>query len=175
MSPARPSKRHATLSRSSSLLSVASVDRAGGCGICELGDGIGDQAPDRSTVVIVLGRELIGALRTLALRMLAIPLQHQAGGPPDVEVRDHGAIAMNARAAQYNQSAGAQERVQRGSSKFERRGGSSCEWPLNAPSSMTRRCRYSDEASGSDPRLRGDAAIGRAIRWRPTTKAPPLL
>jgi len=62
---------------------------------CELGDGIGDQAPDRRAVAIVLARQRVGAFGALLLGILALAFQHQGRGPPDVDVRDHGRIAMS--------------------------------------------------------------------------------
>ena len=55
----------------------------------ELADGVGDPAPDRFTVVIILGSELVGAGGAFLDGLVAVPLEHQVGSAPDVDLRYH--------------------------------------------------------------------------------------
>jgi hypothetical protein len=66
-----------------------SVHRAGWCRVRELDDGIPDPAPDRDAVVIVGGGELIGARIAFLERLLAVALEHQIGGAPDIDLGYH--------------------------------------------------------------------------------------
>jgi hypothetical protein len=48
-------------------------------------------------VMVALGRELVGARGAFPMGALAIPLEHQARGPPDVDVRYHRTKVVSAR------------------------------------------------------------------------------
>jgi hypothetical protein len=67
------------------------VQRSGRRVILQLADGVGDPTPHRDAVVIVLGGKLIGARGAFVVRFLAVPLDHQIGGAPDVDFRYHAA------------------------------------------------------------------------------------
>ena len=75
-------------------LSFRSVHRPGRCRVRELRDDIADAAPDRDTVVITGSGEFVGARDAFRLGLRAVALQHQVGGPPDVDFRYHAAKAM---------------------------------------------------------------------------------
>src|SRR5438105_2074838 len=79
-------KRFATASRR-----LRSVHRPGRRFVCELGDRIPDPAPGRYAVVIVGGCHLIGARFAFLERLLAIALEHQVGGAPDIDLGYHAA------------------------------------------------------------------------------------
>jgi hypothetical protein len=66
-----------------------SVQRTGRRLVGELADGIGDPAPDGGAVVIVLRSELVGARGAFLERLVAVPLEHQVGGAPDVDLGYH--------------------------------------------------------------------------------------
>jgi hypothetical protein len=66
-----------------------SVNRAGRVCIDELPDGVRDPAPDGHTVVIAGRRELVNARGAFLERSLAIALEHQGGGAPDVDLGNH--------------------------------------------------------------------------------------
>src|SRR5262249_22338573 len=66
---------------------VCSVERPRTCLVYELTDGIGDPAPHGLAVVIVLGGELIGARGAFLKGLVAVPLEHQVGGAPDLRSR----------------------------------------------------------------------------------------
>jgi hypothetical protein len=66
-----------------------SVYRAGRHHIGKLAHRIGDAAPYRRDVVIILRRQLLGASTAFVERLLAIPLKHQGGRAPDVDFRYH--------------------------------------------------------------------------------------
>src|ERR1700757_1588929 len=70
---------------------VRSVQRSGRRGVGELLDGNGDPAPGVRAVVIAAGRELVGARDALFERFLAVALQHQGGGAPDIDLGYHAA------------------------------------------------------------------------------------
>jgi hypothetical protein len=70
-------------------LPCLSVHRAGRCRVRKLRDGIGDQAPSRGAVVIAVGSELIGARIAFLERLLAIALEHEVGGTPDIDLGYH--------------------------------------------------------------------------------------
>jgi hypothetical protein len=55
----------------------------------KLADGVGDPAPDGGAVAIILGGELVCARRAFLKRLVAIPLAHQVGGAPDVDLEYH--------------------------------------------------------------------------------------
>ena len=69
---------------------LRSVQRSGRCGVGELNDRAGDPAPGVSAVVIAGGCELIDAPVALLERFVAIALQHQGGGTPDIDLGYHG-------------------------------------------------------------------------------------
>jgi len=48
---------------------------------------VGDTAPHRGAVMILLGEQLIGARSAFLERLLGVALEHQAGGAPDVDLR----------------------------------------------------------------------------------------
>jgi hypothetical protein len=73
------------------------VHRPGRCRVRELGDSIGDATPNRDTVVIIGGGEFVGAREAFRLGLLAVALQHQVGGPPDVDFRYHAAKSVEER------------------------------------------------------------------------------
>jgi hypothetical protein len=58
-------------------------------GVGELLNRRGDPAPGVSTVVIAIRRELVGACGALFKRFLAVALQHQGGGAPDIDLGYH--------------------------------------------------------------------------------------
>src|SRR5437764_15495213 len=68
------------------LAAFGSVHRPGRRFVCELGGRIPDPAPDRYAVVIVGGCQLIGARFAFLERLLAIALEHQVGGAPDIDL-----------------------------------------------------------------------------------------
>jgi hypothetical protein len=70
---------------------VGSVQRTGRCVVLQLAYGIGDPAPYRGAIVIVLRGKLIGARGAFVERFLAVPFEHQVGGAPDVDLRYHTA------------------------------------------------------------------------------------
>jgi hypothetical protein len=65
-----------------------SVDRTGRGGVDELPDGVRDPAPKRHAVVIAGRWELVGPRGAFLERLLAIALEHQVGGAPDVDLGD---------------------------------------------------------------------------------------
>jgi hypothetical protein len=66
-------------SAAGSLPCLEIVYRAGRRHIGELAHGIGDAAPHRYAVVIILRRQLLGTRTAFVERLLAIPLKHQGG------------------------------------------------------------------------------------------------
>jgi hypothetical protein len=74
---------------------LRSVHRAGRFCACELRDGISDPAPDRCAVVIAVGGKFIGASSAFHVGVLAVTLEHQHRGAPDVDFRYHGSKAMS--------------------------------------------------------------------------------
>jgi hypothetical protein len=66
-----------------------SVERTRRCLVRELADGGGDPAPDCCAIVVILRSELIGAPGAFLEGLLAVPLEHQGGGAPDVDLRYH--------------------------------------------------------------------------------------
>src|SRR6202043_1135885 len=68
---------------------VRSVNRARRHVVGELLDGGGNPAPRRRAIVIAVGRELVGARAALLERFLAVALEHQIGGAPDIDLGYH--------------------------------------------------------------------------------------
>ena len=68
---------------------VLSVERPGWRPVRKLADGIGDPAPDGLAFVIVLRGEFVGACGTFLNGLVAIPLEHEVGGAPDVDLGYH--------------------------------------------------------------------------------------
>jgi hypothetical protein len=63
--------------------------------VSELLDGDRNPAPRRRTIVIAVGSELVGARAAFLERFLAIALEHQIGGTPDIDLGYHaGKIAV---------------------------------------------------------------------------------
>ena len=58
-------------------------------GIRELGDGGSDPAPHDRPVIVAGGHELVGSGGAFLERLVAIALEHQLRGPPDVDLRDY--------------------------------------------------------------------------------------
>ena len=54
----------------------------------ELADGV-DAPPDGRAIVIILGGKLVGARGAFLERLIAVPLEHQVGGSPDVDFGYH--------------------------------------------------------------------------------------
>jgi hypothetical protein len=65
---------------------MESVQRTGRRVVLQLAYGIGGPAPHRGAVVIVLSGKLIGARGALVKRLFAIPLEHQTGRAPGVDL-----------------------------------------------------------------------------------------
>ena len=65
------------------------MERAGGRVVRELTDGMRDPAPDRLAFVIVLRGEFVGARSAFLKRLVAVPLEHEGGGTPDVDLGYH--------------------------------------------------------------------------------------
>ena len=68
---------------------LRSVNRAGRYVVGELHYGIGNPAPRRRAIAIAVGRELVGARDALLERFLAVALEHQIGGAPDIDFGYH--------------------------------------------------------------------------------------
>jgi|HubBroStandDraft_3_1064219.scaffolds.fasta_scaffold332967_3 hypothetical protein len=68
---------------------MSSVRRAGRRHVGELADGLGDPAPCRLAMVIVLGRQFVGARSAFLKGLRAVLLEHQGGGTPDVDLGYH--------------------------------------------------------------------------------------
>jgi hypothetical protein len=75
---------------------LSSVQHAvGRCQVGELAHGIGDPAPGRGAVVIVACGEFVSSRGAFIERFLALALQHQGGGAPDIDLRYYaGKIAL---------------------------------------------------------------------------------
>jgi len=67
------------------------VRRPGRRGVGELLDGRRDPAPGVGAIVIAGGRELVNAQVALLERSVAVALQHQGGGTPDIDLGYHAA------------------------------------------------------------------------------------
>jgi len=63
--------------------------RTGRCFVRELAYGVRNAAPHRGAVEIILRRKFIGARGAFLEGLLAVPLQHQVGGSPDVDLGYH--------------------------------------------------------------------------------------
>src|ERR1700739_2055604 len=68
---------------------LRSVNRAGRYVVGELHYGIGNPAPRRRTIVIAVGSEHVGARAALLESFLAVALEHQIGGAPDIDFGYH--------------------------------------------------------------------------------------
>ena len=68
---------------------VLSVERPGRRAVRELAHGIGDPAPHRLAFVIVLRGEFVRARGAFLNGLVAVPLEHEVGGAPDVDLGYH--------------------------------------------------------------------------------------
>ena len=66
-----------------------SVERPGWRAVRELTDGIGNPAPDGLAFVIVLRGEFVRARGAFLNGLVAVPLEHEVGGAPDVDLGYH--------------------------------------------------------------------------------------
>jgi len=57
--------------------------------VSELLDGGGNSAPRRRAIVIAVGGKLVSARAALVERFLAVALEHQIGGAPDIDLGYH--------------------------------------------------------------------------------------
>jgi hypothetical protein len=64
-----------------------SVQRSGRCRVGELSDGGRDPTPGIGAIVIAGGRELVNPQVALLERLIAVALEPQGGGAPDVDFR----------------------------------------------------------------------------------------
>src|SRR5215470_13506260 len=67
----------------------ASVQDPGVVSFCELAYGIGDPAPHRFAVAILLRRKFISPRGAFLEGLAAVPLQHEVCGAPDVDLGYH--------------------------------------------------------------------------------------
>src|SRR5262245_5256405 len=67
-----------------------SVERPGWCTVRQLADGIGNPAPHGLAFVVVLRGEFVRARGAFLGGLVAIPLEHEVGGAPDVDLGYHG-------------------------------------------------------------------------------------
>ena len=65
------------------------MERPGRCVVGELTDRIGDPAPHGLTFVILLPGEFVGARGAFLNGLVAVPLEHEVGGAPDVDLGYH--------------------------------------------------------------------------------------
>ena len=65
------------------------MERPGWLLVRELGDGVGDPAPHGLAVVIVPRGEIVGARSAFLKGLVAVPLEHEVGGAPDVDLGYH--------------------------------------------------------------------------------------
>ena len=70
-----------------------SVYRPWRCVVRELLDGIGGPAPGRRAVVIAVGRQFVGPRGAFLERFVAIALEHELRGSPNVDLGYHSAKA----------------------------------------------------------------------------------
>jgi hypothetical protein len=63
--------------------------RPGRHGVFELNDRVGYPAPHGGSGIIAGRREVVGAPGALSAGCVGIPLEHQASGAPDVDLRYH--------------------------------------------------------------------------------------
>jgi hypothetical protein len=68
---------------------LSSVQCAGRRHVSQLTDCVGDPAPCRLTVEIVVCGQFVGARGALLEGLVAVPLEHQRGGTPDVDLGYH--------------------------------------------------------------------------------------
>ena len=68
---------------------MSSVQCAGRRQVGELAYGIRDPAPGRGAIVIVACGEFVSSGRAFVEGLLAVALQHQGGGAPDIDLRYH--------------------------------------------------------------------------------------
>ena len=70
------------------------MQRSGRCRVGELLNGGCDPAPGVRAVMIAVGREFVGPRGALLERFIAVALQHQGAGTPDIDLGYHaGKIA----------------------------------------------------------------------------------
>ena len=67
-----------------------SVDGSWRRRVGKLNDRRGDPAPGIGAVVITVGRQLVDARAAFLKRLVAVTLQHQGGGAPDIDLGYHG-------------------------------------------------------------------------------------
>ena len=67
-----------------------SVRRSRWRGVGELNDRGEYPAPGIGAVVITVGRQLVDARAAFLKRLVAVTLQHQGGGAPDIDLGYHG-------------------------------------------------------------------------------------
>jgi hypothetical protein len=144
----------------------------------ELYDRIPDPAPDRYAVVIVGGRELIGARFAFLERLLTIALEHQVGGAPDIDLGYHAAKTAPLQEFNTTDCIACKDACQ---------GGRKMARVLTAEDVVRRiaaECAFVDERGGVGIRLEPAAAIVRqygeqfrraARRRQRTPKRPRLL
>lgn len=65
------------------------MERPDGRLVRELADSVGDPAPHGLAVVIVVRGELVGARSAFLKGLVAVPLEHELGGAPDVDLGYH--------------------------------------------------------------------------------------
>jgi hypothetical protein len=75
-----------------------SVQRPGRRPVGEPHNGGRDPAPGVGALVIAVGRELVDPGAALLERFVAIALQHQGGGTPNIDLRYHAAKIARRRA-----------------------------------------------------------------------------
>jgi hypothetical protein len=68
---------------------MSSVQCAGWGHVRELAHGLGDPAPCRLAVVIVMRGHLVGTRGAFLEGLVAVPLEHEGGGAPDVDLGYH--------------------------------------------------------------------------------------
>jgi hypothetical protein len=69
----------------------------GRCCACELRDGISDPAPNRCAVMIAVSGKLVRACGAFRVGVLAVALEHQGRGAPDVDFKYHVSKVICAR------------------------------------------------------------------------------
>jgi hypothetical protein len=70
----------------------------------KLPDSMRNPAPSRGATVISAGRGLVGAHGALLERLFAVTLEHQIGGAPDVDFRDHATKTARLRSTNVQRS-----------------------------------------------------------------------
>lgn len=66
------------------------MERPGGRLVRELANGVGDPAPHGLAAVIVLRGEFVAARSAFLKGLVAVALEHEVGGAPDVDLGYHG-------------------------------------------------------------------------------------